>query len=182
MSSEALTITLRAAEPSDAAALSTLIGSDGVFEGTSQLPLMPVASRLERYNKIDPAGLLIVACVQDAGAEKIIGMLGLHLVQPALRRAHVRGLGIAIDAAWQGQGVGQRLMTAAMHWADNWAGVLRIELTVFADNARAIALYERHGFEREGVMRAHMMRAGELADTLCMARLHPKQPRLPSAR
>jgi L-phenylalanine/L-methionine N-acetyltransferase len=174
-------ITLRAAEPADAAALSALIGSEGVFEGTSQLPLMPVASRVERYSKMDPAGLLIVACVQEAGAEKIIGMLGLHLVQPGLRRAHVRGLGIAIDAAWQGQGVGQRLMTAAMHWADNWAGILRIELTVLADNPRAIALYERHGFVREGIMRGHIMWQGQLADTLAMARLHPKPPQLPTA-
>jgi L-phenylalanine/L-methionine N-acetyltransferase len=187
MTNEIGTVYLRAAEPSDAAALSELIGSQGVFEGTSQLPLMPVASRLERYSKVDPSGLLIVACVPDksdagtAGAEKIIGMLGLHLVQPGLRRAHVRGLGIAIDSAWQGQGVGQRLMTAAMHWADNWAGILRIELTVFADNARAIALYERHGFVREGVMRAHSIRDGELADTLGMARLHPKPPQLPAS-
>jgi L-phenylalanine/L-methionine N-acetyltransferase len=173
-------ISIRAAEPSDAAALSALIGSEGVFEGTSQLPLMPVASRLERYSKIDPSGLLIVACIQEAGTEKIIGMLGLHLVQPGLRRAHVRGLGIAIDAAWQGQGVGQRLMTAGMHWADNWAGILRIELTVLEDNSRAIALYERHGFVREGLMQAHIMHGGQLADTLAMARLHPKPPVLPN--
>jgi L-phenylalanine/L-methionine N-acetyltransferase len=174
-------IYIRAAEPGDAAALSALIGSEGVFEGTSQLPLMPVASRVERYSKIDPAGLLIVACVQQEGAEKIIGMLGLHVVQPGLRRAHVRGLGIAIDTAWQGQGVGQRLMTAAMHWADNWAGILRIELTVLSSNQRAIALYERHGFAVEGTMRAHIVWNGQLADTLAMARLHPKPPRLPSA-
>jgi L-phenylalanine/L-methionine N-acetyltransferase len=49
-------IYIRAAEPVDAAALSALIGSEGVFEGTSQLPLMPVASRVERYSKTDPAG------------------------------------------------------------------------------------------------------------------------------
>jgi L-phenylalanine/L-methionine N-acetyltransferase len=174
-------ITIRAAEPSDAAAVSALIGSEGVFEGTSQSPLMPVASRLERFSKMDASGLQIVACVQEAGVERIVGMLGLHLVQPGLRRAHVRGLGISVDKVWQGQGIGQRLMTTAMQWADDWSGILRIELTVLSDNARAIALYERHGFVREGVMRAHSMRGGELADTLGMARLHPKQPLLPSS-
>jgi putative acetyltransferase len=173
------TVFIRAAEPADAPALSALIGSEGVFEGTSQLPLMPVASRVERYTKPDPAGLLIVACVQENQEERIIGMLGLHVVQPGLRRAHVRGLGIAIDAAWQGQGVGDRLMKAALHWADQWAGVLRIELTVIADNQRAIKLYERHGFLIEGRMRAHILRDGVLTDTYIMSRLHPKPPSLP---
>lgn len=169
---------IRAAEPEDAAALSALIGSEGVFEGTSQLPMMPVASRLERFSKVDPAGLLLVACATVNGQEQIIGMVGLHVVQPGLRRAHVRGLGISVAKAWQGQGVGQLLMEAALHWADDWAGILRIELTVLTDNARAIALYERHGFVGEGVMRGHILRDGVFADTQMMARLHPKPPSL----
>lgn len=169
---------IRAAEPEDAAALSALIGSEGVFEGTSQLPLMPVASRLDRFSKPDPFGLLLVACVTVDGREQIVGMIGLHLVQPGLRRAHVRGLGISVAKAWQGQGIGQQLMSAAIGWADNWAGILRIELTVLADNSRAIALYERHGFVHEGVMRSHILRDGQFADTHMMSRLHPQPPTL----
>ena len=170
---------IRAAEPEDAPALSALIGSEGVFVGTSQLPMMPVASRLERYSKVDPSGLLLAACATVHAQEQIVGMIGLHGVQPGLRRAHVRGLGIAVAKDWQGQGVGQLLMEAAIAWADNWAGILRIELTVLADNQRAIALYERHGFAREGIMRAHILREGVYADTYAMARLHPRPPQLP---
>ena len=178
MSIEMTAFSIRAAEPSDAAALSALIGSDGVFEGTSQLPMMPVASRLDRFEKTDPAGLLLVACATVDGREQIVGMIGLHAIGPGLRRAHVRGLAISVAKAWQGQGVGQALMSSALRWADSWAGILRIELTVFTDNARAIALYERHGFTSEGVMRAHMLRDGVYADTQMMARLHPKPPSL----
>jgi L-phenylalanine/L-methionine N-acetyltransferase len=184
MISDASAFRIRAAEPEDAAALSALIGSEGVFEGTSQLPMMPVASRLDRFSKLDPAGLLLVACVTTEGLEQIVGMLGLHLVQPGLRRAHVRGLGISVAKSWQGQGIGHQLMEAALRWADNWAGILRIELTVLVDNARAVALYERHGFVREGTMRGHILRDGIYADTYLMARLHPQppmlSPRLPS--
>ena len=78
--------------------------------------------------------------------------------------------------------LGQALMVSALRWADHWAGILRIELTVLTDNARAIALYERHGFTSEGVMRAHILRDGVFADTQMMARLHPKPPTLPTIR
>lgn len=176
------TIIIRSAEPEDAAALSALIGSEGVFEGTSQLPMMPVASRVERFSKIDPAGLLLVACTPANGQSTIIGMVGLHLVQPGLRRAHVRGLGISVAREWQGRGVGDRLMQAAIHWADQWAGILRVELTVLRDNQRAIKLYERHGFITEGIMRGHILRDGVYADTQMMARLHPSPPQIPSIK
>jgi L-phenylalanine/L-methionine N-acetyltransferase len=173
-------ISIRAAEPTDAAAMSALIGSEGVFEGTLQTPLASVASRVERYSKTSPATLLLVAVNASQGAEEVIGVVGLHEAHHNLRRAHVRGLGITVAKAWQGQGVGQRLLKAAMDWADNWTGVLRIELTVFAHNDKAIALYERNGFVREGVMRAFALHEGVYADALAMARLHPNPPKLPT--
>jgi L-phenylalanine/L-methionine N-acetyltransferase len=172
-------ILIRAAEPADASAMSALIGSEGVFEGTLQMPLAAVASRVERYSKVSPAGLLLVAVASSKGAEEVIGIVGLHEAHSSLRRAHVRGLFITVAKPWQGQGVGQRLLTAALAWADNWTGILRIELTVFAHNEKAIALYERHGFAREGVMRAFALNEGAYVDALAMARLHPNPPKLP---
>jgi L-phenylalanine/L-methionine N-acetyltransferase len=71
-------------------------------------------------------------------------------------------------------------MQALMEHADRWAGILRIELQVFADNHRAIALYRKFGFEIEGTHRAHALRDGVYVDTLTMARLHPDPPVLPS--
>jgi L-phenylalanine/L-methionine N-acetyltransferase len=177
MNSPQAAFRIRAAEPADAAALSALIGSEGVFEGTTQLPLMPVASRLERFSHVDPVGLLLVACVIDAQGETLVGMVGLHGAG-AVRRAHVRSLGIAVAKAWQGQGVGDALMRQAIEWADQWAGVLRIELTVHADNQRAIALYERHGFVKEGLMPGYIMREGRYVAAHAMARWHPRPPAL----
>ena len=48
---------------------------------------------------------------------------------------------------------------------------MRLELSVYADNTRAIALYERFGFEREGLYRAYAWRAGAYVDSVAMARL-----------
>jgi L-phenylalanine/L-methionine N-acetyltransferase len=171
-------IRIRASEPTDAAAISALIGSENVFEGTLQMPLTAVASRVERYSKIDTNSLHIVAVHATQAGEQIVGAAGLFSLHNSLRRAHARGLALTVASGWQGQGIGHQLMEAATDWADNWAGVLRIELTVFADNARAITLYERHGFMHEGTMRAFALRDGVYADALAMSRLHPKPPAL----
>jgi putative acetyltransferase len=49
-------------------------------------------------------------------------------------------------------------------------GLWRIELVVRADNAAAIALYERHGFELEGRLRDYLVVDGRACDALQMAR------------
>lgn len=174
-------VTVRAAEPSDFAASSALIGSDGVFEGTLQMPYAAVASRVERFSKMDSHCVQLVAVTQDAGngTEHVVGHASLFTTSTSPRRMHVRGLGIAVASAWQGQGVGNQLMHALLNWADNWAGVLRIELNVYADNHPAIALYQRHGFVQEGLMRAMALKDGVYADSLAMARFHPHPPVLP---
>jgi len=87
-------VVIRSSEPEDAAAISALLGRLGTFEGTLQLPDMPVTSRLEFLQRADPQGCRLVAI---AGAE-LIGMANLHIQQPSLRRNHVRGLGIAVSS------------------------------------------------------------------------------------
>jgi putative acetyltransferase len=46
-------------------------------------------------------------------------------------------------------------------------------LTVYVDNAPAIALYKRNGFEIEGTHREFAFRGGAFADAHAMARIKP---------
>ncbi len=55
--------------------------------------------------------------------------------------------------------------------ADNWLNLKRLDLLVYADNVPAIQLYEKFGFEREGVLRSDSFRDGHYVDSLMMARL-----------
>lgn len=66
--------------------------------------------------------------------------------------AHVLGdLTVAVDAAVQGQGLGRRLFERLLREAQTrFPHVRRVELLVRESNTRAIALYERLGFQQEG--------------------------------
>jgi RimJ/RimL family protein N-acetyltransferase len=81
----------------------------------------------------------------------------------------VADLGMAVADGFRGQGVGGALMEAAIDFAREH-GAHKVTLQVWPHNARAIALYERFGFEHEGRLRRHWRRRnGELWDALVMA-------------
>ncbi len=75
---------------------------------------------------------------------------------------------MGIIPAWRGRGLGLRLVSAILAQARQ-AGFVRTEFQVHADNARAIALYEKVGFFREGVVRDAVFVDGEYRDAIAMA-------------
>ncbi|GAB3721506.1 N-acetyltransferase [Hymenobacter agri] len=90
--------------------------------------------------------------------------------------AHVLGdLTVAVDASAQGQGVGRRLFEALLATVPmRFPHVSRVELTVRESNARAIALYEKLGFRREGRLEGRVAAAGSLEADIPMAWHAPK--------
>jgi RimJ/RimL family protein N-acetyltransferase len=82
--------------------------------------------------------------------------------------AHRGTLGMGIIPAYRGQGLGLRLLKTTLERAGE-AGFVRIELAVYADNARAIALYDKAGFVREGVVRDAVLVDGQYRDAIAMA-------------
>jgi len=170
-----MTITIRKATPKDAASYARIMGEDDVYPNLLQMPYADEESWRARLTESCAPGKLDVGLVAELDGE-VVANAGLHPVGVAQRRRHVMTLGIAVAKAAHGRGVGSALMQALVDYADNWAGVLRIELTVYPDNARAIRLYEKFGFVLEGRHAAYALRNGEFVDTLTMARLHPAQP------
>jgi putative acetyltransferase len=171
---DATSVVIRSAEPEDAARIAALLGQPGVAEGLLQTPDAPNASRLEYHQKVEPHACRLVA----VAGEEVVGSAGLHVAGPALRRMHVRSLGLCVAPEWQGRGVGRKLLARLLDWADNWAGVLRVELHVHADNERAMALYRSMGFVEEGRHKAFSLKNGRYVDSISMARMHPKPPSL----
>jgi len=98
----------------------------------------------------------------------IVGNVGGHGLDVEPSR-HVLEIGMSVAATARGVGVGSALLDAALAWAAV-AGYRKVVLSVFPHNARAIALYERHGFVREGLRVRQFVREGRYLDEVLMAR------------
>lgn len=173
-----MSITVRRATSRDAAAFARIMGDPAVYPGLMQLPHTSDEVWSARLADLLAPGKQDLMLVAEKDGH-VVGTSGMHPAGASLRRRHVMMLGISVAAEAQGQGVGSALMAAMCDYADRWAGVLRLELTVYVDNAAAIALYRKFGFAVEGTQRAYALRDGVYADVFAMARLHPNPPTWP---
>lgn len=157
-------ITIRLAEPRDADAFHGIYNQRPVAAGTAQVLHTSNAER-RSWPPSSSHFRLLVAELDG----QVVGSAGLEIFQG--RRSHVGTIGMGVDERYHGQGIGKALMAALVDLADNWYGLYRIELEVFTDNAVAVHLYQRFGFEIEGTLRALMYREGAYADAYAMARV-----------
>lgn len=164
-------IKIRPACPGDAPAICEIRRMPGVMENILALPTEPLAKSEKIVADPNPNFHKFVAvAVQEDGSEKTVGLAGLQVYEnPRLR--HSGGIGIQVHRDYQGMGVGTKLMEAILDLADNWLMLVRVELGVYPCNEKAIRLYEKMGFEREGIKRKAAVRNGEYADELMMARI-----------
>ena len=82
----------------------------------------------------------------DAG--RVVGWCDVRR-EPAQAYAHVGLLGMGVLPEYRGRGLGEQLIRSALE-ASTQAGFEKIELSVYATNPRARALYEKVGFVLEG--------------------------------
>lgn len=166
--SQAIKIAIRPATPDDAEGFASVFSSRSAANGTLQHPYTsPEIWRARLSANTTTRECVFVALVNG----KIVGNAGIHSVSDSPREKHVCGLGIGIAEPYQGRGVGRALMKACLDFADQWANYSRVQLTVHADNARAVKLYESLGFVIEGRHRDYSFREGGYVDAIFMARL-----------
>lgn len=79
--------------------------------------------------------------------------------------------GFYISPSYQNQGYGSALVAEFLMVAHKIMGLHRIELQVFADNARAIHVYEKAGFVKEGLLRDAIRKAGQYRDVVIMSHI-----------
>jgi L-phenylalanine/L-methionine N-acetyltransferase len=160
-------LTIRAREPSDWVEFAALMDLPNVRWGTLRLPY----TRKDQWRKMmenPPEERTGIVAVLDG---RIVG--SADVFQYKGRRRHVGDIVMSVHDDFRRRGIGSVLMAALINVADNWLDLKRLELTVYADNAPAIRLYQKFGFEVEGTLRSYAFRAGEYVDSFFMARLQP---------
>jgi RimJ/RimL family protein N-acetyltransferase len=164
---------LRIAGPDDAAALMKL--KQRLDEETSFLLLEPgerdiSTQALARHlDEVSRSGNSVVI-VADRH-EELAGYVELAGEKFRRNRCTTHVI-IDVLAEASGKGVGTRLLEEARRWAAA-RGLHRIELNVMARNHKAIALYERAGFIREGRRVDCLLIDGKFLDELYMAMILP---------
>jgi putative acetyltransferase len=160
-------IEIRPIRSEDAEAIHQLRLLPSSIDNTMAIPserLVDIRRRVEGYGPDDHE----FVAVQDG---QVVGMAGLHVGARKLR--HSGSVGMMVHDQFQGQGIGRELLETLLHVADNFLGLIRVELEVYPDNLRAIRLYESCGFEHEGRKRKAVWRHGEHQDILVMGRIRP---------
>jgi RimJ/RimL family protein N-acetyltransferase len=100
--------------------------------------------------------LFFKAVERDSG--NVIGHLELGAIDLRNRSTRIGRVLLAPEA--RGRGLGEAIMRAGLAKGFDEMGMHRVDLWVFASNARAIACYERAGFRHDGVIR-EAFKAGE---------------------
>jgi RimJ/RimL family protein N-acetyltransferase len=115
---------------------------------------------------LDPANATLL--VAEEGGE-ILGNIGL-LSGSLSELAHVGEFGISVARDHRGLGIGTALIASLEQWAPAH-GIRRIEVRAFASNPGALRLYERLGYEREGVLRGAAYVDGAYVAVIVLAKL-----------
>ena len=96
-----------------------------------------------------------------------IGNIGLHEGRSD-DRCCTLGVSIGEKAYWS-QGYGADAIITLLRFAFSEMNVNRVSLHVFEENERAIACYEKCGFQTEGRLRQHRYQEGRYQDTMVMS-------------
>lgn len=86
------------------------------------------------------------------------------------RKSHSAYLVIGILSSYRGKGIGTALFCEMEKWARN-NSIHRLELTTAVVNEAGVALYQKAGFEIEGVKRNSMRINGEFVNEYYMGKL-----------
>jgi len=115
------------------------------------------------YGKVLP----ILALIREGTGQRIVGSASLHFRSDAALK-HRAELGITVHDDYQDKGLGTAMINHLLEIAHK-KGLKKLFLRVNTENARAIHVYEKCGFEIEARLRMERYQNGRFGDEYRMA-------------
>ena len=106
----------------------------------------------------------------------LLGCIGSERELLPQQRHSARVVSMMVAPAAQRRGIGQQLLAACIHQAEQVPGLEQLTLTVTASNPHVVRLYERAGFRAWGLLPRAIVVRGVGYDQLHMVRLLPSSP------
>ncbi|TDG71562.1 hypothetical protein C5L31_001779 [Secundilactobacillus malefermentans] len=159
-------VTARGVESADAAALVELLNKLQSETETitidEQIPMLSVQEESDQLELINQSPLDQVIVADFDGS--LIGVVSLQCTDSKKAEAE---LGVGVLKEFWNQGLGSMLVDEAIYWAQTTSKLRKLWLTVIAENAAAIHIYKRAGFE---ILKAEKMQLpdGEKKNTIMM--------------
>ncbi len=161
-------ITIRSIEPNDASAFNALkktIEAESPYmlydKDENQTTDAQQESFIERVTSPNSASNLFVLDFHG----DLVGFMALMGGQ-LNKKKHSREIAMGVLKSHTGKGLGKRLLTHAISFSKK-TGITRLELTVISENMPAIGLYEKIGFNLEGIKKCSIRIGGRLLDERC---------------
>lgn len=164
-------IVLRPATPADATAI-CLVYNQGIEDriATLETERRTPEERRQWLAARSPRHPVFVAIAEDGPGDTIVGWGSLNVYNARPAYQHVADFSIYIERGWRGKGVGRRLLEHLIEQARD-LGYHKMMLSTFPFNATGVALYERLGFTRVGILHEMGQLDGRWVDTLIMEKL-----------
>jgi RimJ/RimL family protein N-acetyltransferase len=104
-------------------------------------------------------GEALPLAIADAVSGELVGSIGLRMCGEGRG-----GIGYFVAAGARRRGIATRALRLLAAWAFEAFSLERLEVLVEPENAASLAVCERAGFTREGVLRSHSEIHGQRAD------------------
>ncbi|WP_195947622.1 GNAT family N-acetyltransferase [Paraclostridium bifermentans] len=138
--------------------------SDFITFGKNEFSMSVEAEQdyIERVNNMNNSKNVLII-IED----EIVGIASITSVQKE-RMKHNGTLGISLRKKYWGIGLGSEIMAYLIDWAKSNKITKKINLLVREDNIRGVKLYEKFGFEKEGLLKKDMYVNGVYYNTIAM--------------
>jgi RimJ/RimL family protein N-acetyltransferase len=173
-------ITLRPWREADAPALSELCQDAAIVRWTNVPANYTEKMARERVAQAEAermAGQALILAVVGS-SDEVLGACDLRLAADDPKRAEVAFM---LGAPARGHGVMTRAVRVIARWAIEQLGVERVEALAHPENVASIAVAERAGFTKEGLLRGYRIKKMRREDRVVLSLL-PRDAQPPDAR